>query len=235
VYGDASRFYDLIHEARGRDPDGEADVLMAEIRRRNRAARTLLDVACGTGAGMSRMSESFEVMGLDASDAMLAVARERCPDMQFVHGDMRSFDLERRFDAIVSLFSGIGYLTEEADMRQAIATMAAHLESGGVLLIEGWVEPDRWLGSTVSADAYESEELAVARVVRSWAEGLRSEFSARYTAASSQGFTTIDEHHVMRLSEPTEFEAAYEHAGLSFERLPGLLRPGRAVYVGLAP
>lgn len=45
MYSDAARFYDLIHKAKGRDPAREADIFVAEIRRRTPNARTLLDVA----------------------------------------------------------------------------------------------------------------------------------------------------------------------------------------------
>jgi SAM-dependent methyltransferase len=235
MYREAARFYDAIHGARGRDPVSEADSLIREIQLRNPEARTLLDVACGTGANFPRFSESFEVMGLDASRDMLAIARERYPEIPLVVADMRSFSIERRFDAIVSVFSGIGYMTEESDLRQAILTMSAHLGPGGVLALEGWVEPDEWWGPTVSADSCQTDEFALARVTRSDADGVRSRFTTRYIEATHEGITSIDEDHVMRLSDPEEFAAAYQEAGLTFERLPSLLRPGRGVYIGMTP
>ena len=234
MYGEAARFYDVIHGARGRDPDSEADSLVREIRLRNPGAHSLLDIACGTGATLPRFSESFEVVGLDASRDMLALAHERCPSVQLVEADMRSFNLGMKFDAVVSVFSGIGYLTEQSDLRQAVRTMASHLKPGGVLALEGWVEPEAWLGASVSADSWRTDELAVARVTKSDAEGMRSSFTARYTVATLQGITSIDEHHVLRLSDPEEFATAYQQAGLVFERLPSLLRPGRGGYIGLA-
>ncbi|MGA8724504.1 MAG: class I SAM-dependent methyltransferase [Acidimicrobiales bacterium] len=233
MYSEAAAFYDLIHDARDRDPFAEAEVVINEVRLRNPQARTLLDVACGTGANLRRFSESFEVVGLDASAEMLAIAREKYPHLPLVTADMRNFELGRRFDAIVSIFSGIGYLLEPADLRRAIATMAGHLTSGGVLMLEGWVEPDRWMGSTVSVDAVETPGLALARVTRSTRDGLRTEWTSRYVAATNAGLETIDEHHVMRLSDPEEFASAYRQAGLRFERLSDLLRPGRSVYVGV--
>jgi SAM-dependent methyltransferase len=51
------------------------------------AARTL-DVACGTGFLTQHLRG--EVVGLDQSNAMIEVARERLPDMTFVHGDALS-------------------------------------------------------------------------------------------------------------------------------------------------
>jgi SAM-dependent methyltransferase len=234
VYTDAAPFYDLIHEAKGRDADSEADAFIREIRQRNPEARTLLDVACGTGANLPRFAESFEVMGLDASEDMVRLAQEKCPGVEFVTADMRTFDLGRRFDAIVSLFSGVGYLVEESDLRAAVSTMAKHLNPGGVLVLEGWVEVDQWLGPSVSVDCCRTDNAAIARVTRSGADGTRSWFTCRYTVATNESIDTIDEHHVLRLADSEEFAFAYENAGLTFERLPNLLRAGRAVYVGVA-
>lgn len=234
VYTDAAPLYDLIHVARGRDAATEAGAFLREIRLRNPDARTLLDVACGTGANLPSFAESFKVMGLDASEDMVSLAQEKCPGVEFVIADMRAFDLGRRFDAIVSLFSGVGYLVEESDLRKAVRTMAEHLNPGGVLMLEGWVEVSQWLGASVSADSYELDDLAVARVTRSGADGMRSWFTCRYTVATDEGIDTIDEHHVMRLADPEEFASAYGEVGLSFERMPNLLREGRAVYVGVA-
>jgi SAM-dependent methyltransferase len=235
MYTDAARFYDVIHGARGRDVAAEADIVIAKVTARCPEARSLLDVACGTGTHLPQFAEAFDVFGLDLSEEMLALAAERCPDVPLAVGDMRSFDLARQFDAVVCLFSAIGYVTDVADARRAVATMASHLAPGGVLLIEGWIEPDEWLGENVFADCDRSDELAVARVSRTRRDGLITDIVMRYTAATLDDITTIDEHHTMRLSDPAEFEGHYAAAGLSFERLPTLLRPGRAVYVGLAP
>ena len=234
MYEDAARFYDVIHDARGRDPRAEADLVAAEVRRRTPGARTLLDVACGTGATLPRFAELFDVVGIDLSREMLAVAALRAPDVPLVAADMRTFDLGRRFDAIVCLFSSIGYLVEEADLHRAVATMAAHLEPGGTLLVEGWIEPEFWLGAGVMSEAGRDSDLAVARVVRTEREGPITDIFMRYVAASPDGLATVDEHHRMRLADPAEFESAYRAVRLSFERLPHMLRPGRSAYVGTA-
>jgi SAM-dependent methyltransferase len=232
MYAEAARFYDVIHAATGRDPDAEADLVMGELRRRHPGPRSLLDVACGSGSNLSRFGEFCDVAGVDASAEMLALAGRRCPGVPLFHGDMRDFDLGRRFDAVVCLFSSIGYLTQPDDLAKAIVTMASHLDAGGVLMIEGWVEPEYWRGTTFNSASGTRSDLAVARVTRSHREGPLCHVSMRYTAASSEGVSTVDEDHVVRLSDPHEFEEAYRAAGLSFERLAHMLHPGRAVYVG---
>lgn len=121
----------------------------------------------------------------------------------------------------------------EADLGQAVRTMAEHLNPGGVLLIEGWVERDYWRGdATVSLDTGTDGDLAVARLTRARRSGNVTELFFRYDVASADDIHSIDEHHVLRLSDPAEFQRAYTSAGLTFERLPHMLRPGRAVYAG---
>lgn len=237
MYKEAASFYDVIHTATGRNPDAEANLVIGELRRRHGGPRSLLDVACGSGANLSlsRFNEVFDVAGVDASADMLALAAARCPSVPLICADMRDFDGGRRFDAVVCLFSSIGYLTEPEDLPRAVQAMTRHLEDGGVLMIEGWVEPEYWRGTTFSSTSGSDGEVAVARVVRSRRDGALCHVFMRYTAASSDGVSTIDEEHVVRLSDPDEFEDAYQSAGLSFERLPHMLHPGRAMYVGRNP
>ena len=110
----AAAAYDLIHQDRGKDYRREAEQLGVIIRRRLPEAVRLLDVACGSGLHLASLSElGFEVAGVERSPSMLEVARRRVPDVALHEGDMRSFDLGERFDAVVCLFSAIGYMTTD--------------------------------------------------------------------------------------------------------------------------
>ncbi|MFC5971343.1 class I SAM-dependent methyltransferase [Halomarina salina] len=63
----------------------------------------ILDLGCGTGHLTARIAESgATVVGLDAAEPMVAEARERYPDCEFVHADARSFSFDRPFDAVFS-------------------------------------------------------------------------------------------------------------------------------------
>lgn len=232
-YEGAARFYDVIHDARGRDAVGEANLVMGEARRLAPTSATLLDVGCGTGPHLARFAEEFDIVGVDLSAHMLSIAAERAPGVVLVEGDFRTFELDGLFDVAVSLFSGIGYLTELEDLRSAIVNMAGHLTPGGVLLIEGWVEPDYWSGDTVHSESGHADGLAVARAARSSRTGMHCEIEMRYSAATSDAITTVNEYHAMRLSDPDEFADAYSAAGVSFARLPHMLHPGRSVYAGV--
>src|SRR3954469_18952400 len=143
MFSRSARMYDVIY-ASGRDYRREAAELDRLIQQRRPGARTLLDVACGTGAHLERLT-SYQAEGLDLDPEMLAVARERLPDVPFHEGDMTSFELGSRFDAVVCMFSSIGYVKTEKRLRSTIASTARHLEPGGVLVVEPWLTPDVWL------------------------------------------------------------------------------------------
>lgn len=96
----------------------------------NPGAKTLLDVACGTGRHLEYLLRWFDVEGGDLSDSMLRVARDRLPDVTLHNLDMRAFDPGKTFDAVVCMFSAIAYAASESDLRLALESFARHLRPG---------------------------------------------------------------------------------------------------------
>src|SRR5262249_24958263 len=62
-----------------------------------------LDVGCGTGRLMGLLSKhGFRTDGLDASTAMIALARDRHPEARLFHADICRWQLPRSYDLIVA-------------------------------------------------------------------------------------------------------------------------------------
>ena len=80
--------YDALYAFK--DYAGEAARLTELIRERNPSARTLLDVACGTGKHLEVLRSEFEVEGVDIDDDLLAIARGRLGSVPLYTGDMRT-------------------------------------------------------------------------------------------------------------------------------------------------
>jgi SAM-dependent methyltransferase len=105
----SAAFYDALYGAK--DYAAEAERIGVLHRTHGRiAGTTLLDVACGTGGHLAFLKQQHAAEGLDLDPNLLAIARERHPELRFHQADMVGFDLGRTFDVVVCLFSAIGYV-----------------------------------------------------------------------------------------------------------------------------
>lgn len=100
----------------------------------------VLELGFGTGrVGLELARAGIEVTGLDRSEAMLEQARRKLADepeevrrrVTLVHGDMRDFDLGRRFRLVYVPFRAFLHLRKQEDQRLGLRRVAAHLEPAG--------------------------------------------------------------------------------------------------------
>ncbi|HZC28576.1 MAG TPA: class I SAM-dependent methyltransferase, partial [Gaiellaceae bacterium] len=105
--------------------------------------RRTLDVACGTGF-LTRHLRG-EIVGLDASERMLAIARERVPHARFVRGDALDLPLDDR--SFERLFTSYFYCHLEADARARFVAEARRVADELVVVASVLAEgdaPERW-------------------------------------------------------------------------------------------
>jgi len=98
-------------------------------------ARTL-DVACGTGFLTQHLPG--EIVGLDQSESMLEIARERMPDATFVRGD--GIDLPFEDGDFDRLFTSYFYCHLEADERERFLAEGRRVARELVLVGSPWRE-----------------------------------------------------------------------------------------------
>jgi len=96
---------------------------------------TLLDLGCGAGRPLSGylVELGHEVVGVDASPAMIGRAGTNVPAATFQVADMRSLDLGQTFDAILS-WDAFFHLSPE-EQRSTLPMILNHLNPGGHLLL----------------------------------------------------------------------------------------------------
>ena len=82
----------LLQHARQR----AVDILRAD------GATCVLDACCGSGTLSQYLSEAgMEVLGVDLSPSMLALARKRAPKVEFIEADLSQLELEKKVDGAV--------------------------------------------------------------------------------------------------------------------------------------
>ncbi|WP_163508954.1 class I SAM-dependent DNA methyltransferase [Fodinicola acaciae] len=227
---DVAGVYDLVYQARGKDYRAEAKEIADIVRGHNAAADSLLDVACGTGAHLAAMAELFgHVEGLELSEGMLGVARAKLPQVAIHAADMCTFALDRGFDAITCLFSSVGYLPSLDALNAAIGRMAAHLAPGGVLVVEPWWTPDRYVDGYVSSQLIQEDWGSIARLSRTRRENQRFvRMDLHFLHATADGIRHFQENHRIALFSQAEYLAAFDLAGC-----PATLVEDTSTYLGL--
>lgn len=229
IYTKSARFYDALYHFK--DYASACSHLHILIQQRNPDARTLLDVGCGTGKHVEHLRAHYQVEGLDLSEDMLAIAREKCPGISFHQGDMVDFRLDRTFDVVACLFSSIGYVKTVERMEHAIANMARHLRPGGVLVVEPWFSPEQYWVGRITANFVDQPEIKIAWMYTSEVEGKIAIYDINYLVGEPQGVTYFTERHEFGLFTPEEYLTAFQNAGLQVTyNQEGLF--GRGIYVG---
>ncbi len=132
-------------EASGVAVHGEADFVMVFT------PCSVLDAGCGAGrVGRELATRGVEVVGVDLEETMVAAARRRRPDLEWLVADIATLDLARTFDVVV-MAGNVPIFTPPGTHRALVAGCARHLAPGG-LLVAGFQ-----LGRGYEVDAYDTD------------------------------------------------------------------------------
>ena len=231
MYVQSAKLYDAIYQAQRKDyPLESARITELLMENGIEAGARLLDVACGTGAHLEYLRHHFTCEGLDAEKNMLAVAAARLPDVPLHRADMVSFNLSEKFDAMVCLFSSVGYAPNAPRLNQMLATFAKHLKPGGVAIIEPWFTPEQWVDGTISAVYVDEPTLKIARMNVSRRDGNVAIMNFHFMIASNDGIRTFTEPHRLTLFTQAEYETAFRTARFTVRYDPEGL--GRGLFIG---
>ena len=229
MFTESAEVYDAIYSFK--DYAAESARIAALVRTIHPEARTVLDIACGTGEHARHLAANhgFEVDGLDLDAGLLRVAQQKHPTGRFFQGDMSEFALETRYDVLRS-FSSIGYLVTLERVRRALGCFREHLGEGGVALVEPWFSPGGLEDGRVFRHAGRHLGRAVERVSRNEIVDRISRLHFDYAIDTPTGTRRVSEVHELGLFTTEEMAAAFQGAGLHGEFNPiGLT--GRGLWV----
>ena len=114
--------------AEGVDVHGEVDFLM------RLSPRTVLDAGCGTGrVAIELARREVAVVGVDGDESMIATARARAPELEWVLADIATLDLGRTFDVVV-MAGNVPLFTPPGTQAALVAGCARHVAPGGAVV-----------------------------------------------------------------------------------------------------
>lgn len=233
MYKEFADIYDLIYSFK--DYKKEVKKIKKLIKKyKSTDGSELLDVACGTGEHLKYLEDSFICTGVDINEGILNVAKNKVIGATFKQADMVNFDLNKKFDVILSLFSSIGYIQTYANLEKTIVNFSNHLKQGGVVIIELWfTKSTYWVGHP-SMTTYDGDDIKIARLNTTKLENDLSVMEMHYLIVEKNKDVKyfVDKHELglFEIDKTLEF---MERAGLKVEFLKDGLMKERGLYIGV--
>ncbi len=190
-----SDFYDErgapLYDTNAQGLPGDIDFYLGLAQEAHAAGHPVLELACGTGrVAIPIAREGVQVVGLDRSPAMLALACEKSvglDNVRWVDGDMREFELPERFGLVFIPYRSFQHLLTAADQLSCLHCTHSHLAPGGRLALNIFnpdiVNMGRWLGGKRGSLQQRADYLGTGKM-RVW-------FTNEFRPASQEVNTTF--------------------------------------------
>ncbi len=114
-----------------------AAYLLSLFEKHGNLPRTLLDLACGSGSLTAALCErGVDMIGVDLSRDMLALAAEKCPDSLLLCQDMRELDLYDVVDGAVCTLDSFNHLLKTRDIAAVLGRLRLFIAPDGLLIFD---------------------------------------------------------------------------------------------------
>lgn len=149
VFQDYAYYYNAFYQ--DKDYKGEVAQVDHLLRKYGDKINKLINYGCGTGRHDMELCElGYQCSGIDMSSIMIDIARQNAhdkkKDIPFEVADIRCYEPQEQYDAVISLFHVISYQNENRDILAAFQSARKALNKGGLFLF------DVWYGSGVLSD-----------------------------------------------------------------------------------
>ncbi len=209
-----SQYYDLLY--RDKDYIGEVEYVDGLIKSFKKDVKTIIDLGCGTGRHAELFcNKGYIVHGVDRSEDMLKVAEIRRKGKEdkliFTHSTIQDLQLEKKFDAVISLFHVMSYQNSNDEVIKAFDVSKRHLEKGGIFIFDFWYGPAVLTDlPTIRIKRLENESIKVTRIAEPFLNGRENIVEVQYDIFIENKKTNeiieTTEVHKMRYFFDTELE-----------------------------
>ncbi|MDA3884630.1 MAG: class I SAM-dependent methyltransferase [Candidatus Delongbacteria bacterium] len=233
LYKDLAKYYDLIYT--WKDYEKETATLIKLIEKYKLSKNSdLLEAACGTGNHLVHLQDKYKCSGFDLNQGSLDIAKAKLPKIKLIKADMTDFDLKKKYDIIVCLFSSIGYVKTYSNLKKAITCFSKHLKLGGVLIIEPWFSKEDFNIGSPHISVYEDNNIKISRASVSKIRGNLSVLDMHYLIAErDKEVTHFVDRHLMGMFDKTRFLNIMKRSGLRSKFLKNGLMKDRGLYIGV--
>ena len=134
MYKNFSKVYDVMMEYA--NYDGWKELVESKIVRYGETPKTVLDLGCGTGEVLIRLTPTYEMTGIDLSKEMVDIAKRKTDTASFYVQDMRELNLEKKHDIVISLFDTVNHLISLDGLKRTFQGVYENLNQEGVYIFD---------------------------------------------------------------------------------------------------
>jgi len=147
IFGTYADYYDLLNS--DKDYASETKYYERIFSTFPNSIKSILEFGSGTGSHAIHLSKSgYKVTGVDLSNSMVRLANSKLQqagvnkaDATIIVDDIRTMNLTKTFDVVLSSFHVMSYLITNQDLIKAFSTAQRHLEVGGYFVFDFWYSP----------------------------------------------------------------------------------------------
>lgn len=136
-----SECYDFLYQ--NKDYVKESQFILNLFDKYSIQVNNILDLGCGTaGHIVPLIKKGLKVTGIDQSQYMLDRAKEKLYsnniEADLIHQDISSFEVAEQFDAVISCFAVLCYITQTNDLLKLFSRVLSNLKKDGVFIFDVW-------------------------------------------------------------------------------------------------
>ena len=215
MFSKSAELYDKIY-FEFKDYKTETQRINEFLTREHSSARTILDVACGTGEHAKILCDQygFEVDGIDLDKKFVSLAQKKSSKGNFYCADMVDFGIGKTYDVVMCLFSSIGYVKTLGRVTSALERFKAHMNDGGLILVEPWFSPEAITPGKIFINTAQTDEISVVRMGYSHVHDRISTLHFEYLIGTYGKIDHEIEKHELGLFTVDEMNQCFKNAGL---------------------
>lgn len=223
TFQDYAYYYNAFYK--DKDYKSEAETVDKLLKRYGSRINRVINFGCGTGKhDMELVKLGYQCKGIDMSPLMIEIARQNSDSegsrIAFEVADVRNYETDQKYDAVISLFHVMSYQNTNEDIVQAFRSARASLNdnANGCFVFDVWYGPgvlsDR---PCVRVKEIEDKENQLIRIARPVMHDKENVVDVNYEVLIMNKKTgqvqTINEVHKMRYYFRPELELLLRDAG----------------------
>lgn len=221
TFQDYAYYYNAFYK--DKDYVKEARQIDEILKKYGKNIHSVINYGCGTGKHDIELSRiGYSCTGIDLSETMIAIAKQNSKNeekkIDFSVADIRKFEPEKKYDAVISLFHVMSYQNSNEDIRAAFQSARKALERDKLFLFDLWYGPGVLTDPpVVRVKEVEDDQYRLIRIARPVMHDERNIVDVNYEVLIIDKRTnitkTIKEVHSMRYFFRPELEILLQQAG----------------------